>query len=51
VKWLKEGKEIVMGLRTHKTAWMTEGGPQMMMAVRAGVSGVEVLNRVAVTSC
>jgi succinate dehydrogenase/fumarate reductase flavoprotein subunit len=30
---------------------MTEGGPQMMMAVRAGVleSGVDVLNRIAVT--
>ena len=55
VKWLKEGKEIVrMGApgRTFKNGvWMTEGGPQMMMAVRAGVleSGVEVLNRVAVT--
>lgn len=55
VKWLKQGKEIVrMGApgRTFKNGvWMTEGGPQMMMAVRAGVleSGVEVLNRVAVT--
>ena len=55
VKWLKEGKQIVrMGApgRTFKNGvWMTEGGPQMMMAVRAGVleSGVEVLNRVAVT--
>jgi succinate dehydrogenase/fumarate reductase flavoprotein subunit len=55
VKWLKEGKEIVrMGApgRTFKNGvWMTEGGPQMMMAVRAGVleSGVEVLNRIAVT--
>jgi succinate dehydrogenase/fumarate reductase flavoprotein subunit len=55
VKWIKEGKEIVrMGApgRTFKNGvWMAEGGPQMMMAVRAGVlkSGVEVLNRVAVT--
>lgn len=55
VKWLKEGREIVrMGApgRTFKNGvWMSEGGPQMMMAVRAGVleSGVEVLNRVAVT--
>lgn len=55
VKWLKEGKQIVrMGApgRTFKNGvWMTEGGPQMMMAVRAGVleSGVKVLNRVAVT--
>jgi succinate dehydrogenase/fumarate reductase flavoprotein subunit len=55
VKWLKEGKAIVrMGApgRTFKNGvWMTEGGPQMMMAVRAGVleSGVEVLNRVAIT--
>ncbi|MBI2365040.1 MAG: FAD-dependent oxidoreductase [Deltaproteobacteria bacterium] len=55
VKWLKEGKQIVrMGApgRTFKNGvWMAEGGPQMMMAVRAGVlaSGVEVLNRVAVT--
>jgi succinate dehydrogenase / fumarate reductase flavoprotein subunit len=55
VKWLKEGREIVrMGApgRTFKNGvWMAEGGPQMMMAVRAGVleSGVEVLNRVAVT--
>jgi succinate dehydrogenase/fumarate reductase flavoprotein subunit len=55
VKWIKQGKEIVrMGApgRTFKNGvWMAEGGPQMMMAVRAGVleSGVEVLNRVAVT--
>jgi succinate dehydrogenase/fumarate reductase flavoprotein subunit len=55
VKWIKEGKEIVrMGApgRTFKNGvWMAEGGPQMMMAVRAGVleSGVEVLNRIAVT--
>ncbi|MBI4529259.1 MAG: FAD-binding protein [Deltaproteobacteria bacterium] len=55
VRWLKEGKEIVrMGApgRSFKNgAWMAEGGPQMMMAVRAGVleSGVQVLNRVAVT--
>lgn len=55
VRWLKEGKNIVrMGApgRTFKNgAWMAEGGPQMMMAVRAGVleSGVHVLNRVAVT--
>lgn len=55
VKWLKEGREIVrFGApgRTFKNgAWMAEGGPQMMMAVRVGVlqSGVEVLNRVAVT--
>lgn len=55
VKWLKEGRDIVrLGApgRTFKNgAWMAEGGPQMMMAVRAGVleSGVEVLNRVAIT--
>ena len=55
VKWLKEGQHIArMGApgRTFKNgAWMTEGGPQMMMGVRAGVlqSGVEVLNRMAVT--
>jgi succinate dehydrogenase/fumarate reductase flavoprotein subunit len=55
VKWLKEGKEILrFGApgRAFKTGvWMAEGGPQMMMAVRAGVleSGVEVLNRVAIT--
>lgn len=55
VKWMKEGREIVrMGApgRSFKNgAWMTEGGPQMMMAVRAGVlaSGVETLNRVAIT--
>ena len=55
VKWLKEGSQIArMGApgRTFKNgAWMTEGGPQMMMAVRAGVlqNGVEVLNRVAMT--
>lgn len=55
VRWLKEGKNIVrMGApgRTFKNgAWMAEGGPQMMMAVRAGVleSGVEVLNRIAIT--
>ena len=55
VKWLKEGREIVrLGApgRTFKNgAWMAEGGPQMMMAVRAGVleSGVEALNRIAVT--
>ena len=31
--------------------WMAEGGPQMMMAVRAGVveSGVKVVNRIALT--
>ncbi len=55
VRWVKEGEKIVrMGApgRSFETgAWMAEGGPQMMMAVRAGVlkSGVEVLNRVAVT--
>lgn len=55
VKWLKRGNEILrFGApgRPFKTgAWMGRGGPQMMMAVRAGVleSGVEVLNRVAVT--
>src|SRR3970282_2946860 len=55
VKWRKEGKQIVrMGApgRTFKNGvWMTEGGPQMMMAVRAGVleNGVDVLNRIAVT--
>jgi succinate dehydrogenase/fumarate reductase flavoprotein subunit len=55
VKWMKEGREIVrMGApgRTFKNgAWMSEGGPQMMMAVRSGVlaSGVETLNRVAIT--
>jgi len=55
VKWLKEGQNIVrMGApgRAFKNgAWMTEGGPQMMMAARSGVlaSGVEALNRVAIT--
>ena len=55
VKWLKESGHIArMGApgRSFKNgAWMMEGGPQMMMAVRAGVlaSGVETLNRVAVT--
>ncbi len=55
VRWLKEGKDIVrMGApgRTFKNGvWMADGGPQMMMAVRAGVleSGVQVLNRIAIT--
>ncbi len=55
VRWLKEGKNIVrMGApgRSFKNgAWMAEGGPQMMMAVRSGVleSGVQVLNRIAMT--
>ena len=55
VRWLKEGKNIVrMGApgRSFKNGvWMAEGGPQMMMAVRAGVlaSSVEVLNRIAIT--
>ena len=55
VKWLKQGDEILrFGApgRAFKTGvWMAEGGPQMMMAVRRGVleSGVEVLNRIAVT--
>ena len=55
VKWLKQGNEILrFGApgRAFKTGvWMAEGGPQMMMAVRRGVleSGVEVLNRVAIT--
>lgn len=55
VRWLKEGKDIVrMGApgRTFKNGvWMADGGPQMMMSVRAGVlkSGVQVLNRVAIT--
>lgn len=55
VEWLKRGNEILrFGApgRPFKTgAWMGRGGPQMMMAVRAGVleSGVEVLNRLAVT--
>jgi succinate dehydrogenase/fumarate reductase flavoprotein subunit len=55
VRWVKDGEKIVrMGApgRSFETgAWMADGGPQMMMAVRAGVleSGVEVLNRVATT--
>ena len=55
VKWIKEGRKIVrMGAPGRAFAngvWMSEGGPQMMMAVRSGVigSGVEVLNRVALT--
>jgi succinate dehydrogenase/fumarate reductase flavoprotein subunit len=55
VKWLKENDRIMrMGApgRSFKNgAWMTQGGPQMMMAVRAGVlaSGAETLNRVAIT--
>ncbi len=55
VRWLKQGQAIVrMGApgRAFKNgAWMAEGGPQMMMAVRAGVlaSGVQVMNRVAMT--
>ena len=55
VKWLKENGAIQrMGApgRSFKNgAWMMEGGPQMMMAVRAGAlaSGVETLNRVAIT--
>ncbi len=55
VKWLKEGRKIVrMGAPGRAFAngvWMAEGGPQMMMAVRAGVveSGVEVVNRIALT--
>lgn len=55
VKWIKEGKKIVrMGAPGRAFAngvWMAEGGPQMMMAVRAGVlaSGVQVLNRIALT--
>jgi succinate dehydrogenase/fumarate reductase flavoprotein subunit len=55
VKWLKEGNEIMRfgapGRSFKNAVWMAEGGPQMMMAVRAGVlaSGVEVINRVAVT--
>jgi succinate dehydrogenase/fumarate reductase flavoprotein subunit len=55
VKWLKENDRIVrMGApgRSFKNgAWMTEGGPQMMMAVRAGVlaGGTETLNRIAIT--
>jgi succinate dehydrogenase / fumarate reductase, flavoprotein subunit len=55
VKWLKDGKKIVRlgapGRSFKNGVWMAEGGPQMMMAVRAGVleSGVEVLSRVALT--
>ncbi len=55
VKWLKEGDEILRfgapGRAFKNGVWMAEGGPQMMMAVRAGVlaSGVAVVNRVAVT--
>jgi len=55
VKWLKEGRQIVRlgapGRAFKNGVWMTEGGPQMMMAVRAGVlaGGVDVLNRVALT--
>ncbi|MDP6558882.1 MAG: FAD-binding protein [Candidatus Binatia bacterium] len=55
VRWVKEGNKIIrVGGPGHSFAtgaWMAEGGPQMMMAVRGGVldSGVEVLNRMAVT--
>jgi succinate dehydrogenase/fumarate reductase flavoprotein subunit len=55
VKWLKENGRIARmgapGREFKNGAWMMEGGPQMMMAVRAGVlsSGVETLNRVAIT--
>jgi succinate dehydrogenase/fumarate reductase flavoprotein subunit len=55
VKWLKENDRIMRmgapGREFKNGAWMTEGGPQMMMAVRAGVlgSGVETLNRIAIT--
>ena len=55
VRWVKEGKRIVRvggpGHSFETGAWMAEGGPQMMMAVRGGVlqSGVEVLNRMAIT--
>lgn len=55
VRWLKEGEKILRmgapGRSFANGAWMAEGGPQMMMAVRSGVmgSGVEVLNRVALT--
>ncbi len=55
VKWLKENDRIQrMGApgRSFKNgAWMTEGGPQMMMAVRTGVlaSGVQTQNRIAIT--
>lgn len=55
VKWLKENGRIARmgapGREFKNGAWMTEGGPQMMMAVRAGVlaSGVETLNRIAIT--
>ena len=38
VKWLKDGREIVRlgapGRSFKNGAWMAEGGPQMMMAVR-----------------
>lgn len=55
VKWLKENDQIARmgapGREFKNGAWMLQGGPQMMMAVRAGVlsSGVQVLNRIAVT--
>lgn len=55
VRWVKEGKKIVRvggpGHSFESGAWMAEGGPQMMMAVRAGVlqSGVQVLDRLAMT--
>ena len=55
VKWLKENGDIARmgapGREFKNGAWMLEGGPQMMMAVRAGVlsSGVETLNRIAIT--
>ncbi|MFQ5850413.1 MAG: FAD-dependent oxidoreductase [Candidatus Binatia bacterium] len=55
VRWVKEGHKIVRmgapGRSFENGAWMAGGGPQMMMAVRAGIlqSGVKVLNRLALT--
>jgi succinate dehydrogenase/fumarate reductase flavoprotein subunit len=55
VKWLKENGQIARmgapGREFKNGAWMLQGGPQMMMAVRAGVlsTGVQTLNRIAIT--
>lgn len=57
VKWIKEGGKIVRqfgggsGLPFRTNAMMAEGGPQMMMALRAATlgKGVSVVNRVMVT--
>ena len=57
VKWVKEGGRIVRefsgggGLPFKTNAMMAEGGPQMMMALRAQALrlGVKIVNRVMVT--